>query len=394
MSLYSVPFTSLLFFFSLGHLGRVSFLRQEVNLYIYEVIIVILTIVLAYRYRLQPFRVTRKPNTALFMFTGYLFFSFLLSISNFTLIQNVIGFLFFLRLVTYLIFFVYLYFFINDTNNKKFLRFLKYLVIMSFALIIGTSIGQYSLYPDIRNLIYAGWDPHLNRLVGVFLEPPISGAIYGLLFFYFLLTPRVLTKTLRIIALLILFIFIFITFSRGTYVGFFLTLFVVLIRQLKLKKMYLSLVILVCAVGLLLVSQLSGEGAHLTRTSTIASRIANYQEALEIWTHSPIFGVGYNHIRYVRSSKPDSEVVAGVSHAESAFHSSFLVILVSGGIIGLVLFIYVLFALATMSQYSMYAVIFLSFSSLTDNVILHPFILFFSLLLIALSVTHLSDKSR
>lgn len=394
MKLYYILFSTLIFLFSLGHLGRISFLRQEVNVYLYEVILVILTLILFLRYKLRPFETGKRLYKSVLLFAGYLFLSYLISTPNFSMQSNVIGLLYLLRLSGYLLFFIYLLYFIHrKSTDKKFGSFLNFLTVAFFGLTVGTSIGQYALYPDIRNLLYAGWDPHLSRMVGVFLEPSVSGAIYGLLFFYFIMQSKYLYP-FKILAITVLFILILLTYSRGTYLGFISTLFFIFIRYLKIKRVNIIYFFLLFVIGLFTVSQLPGEGAHLTRTSTIASRVANYQEAIRIWSKNPIFGVGYNHIRYVRDIKPAAEAVEDVSHAEASFHSSFLIVLVSGGIIGLLLFIYMLYELSLISRYSLYAVLFLSLSSLTDNVFLHPFVLFFFIFMITLFVSHLSDRSR
>lgn len=383
-----------MFLFSFGQLGRISFFKQEVNIYAYEVILIILNLVFIWFYKLQPLKSFKQNTKVVLIFICYLYFSYLISIPAFSVQANVVSFLYLLRLSSYLIFLVYFLFFIHKTvSDKKLGYFLHFLVFGLFGITIGTSAGQFFIYPDIRNLWYAGWDPHLNRMVGVFLEPPVSGAVYGLLFFYFATRISNISR-FKVFAITILFVMILLTYSRGTYIGFVLTLVFLLTTQMKIKSKYIILFFIIFFAGLFAVSKIPGEGAHLTRTSTISSRIENYQEAFKTWSKNPIFGVGYNHIRYARDAKPAADGVTDVSHAEASFHSSFLVILASAGIIGLILFIYMLYELAKITRFSLYAVLFLSISSLTDNVILHPFILFLGIFLIAVSTIHLSDTSR
>ncbi len=390
--MYYLLFSSLLFLFSFGQLGRISFLHQEVNLYAYEVILGILLAVFLWKYRLQPFKKSNRLIKSIMLFLSYLAFSYLISLFRFTVQENIVGFLYLIRLIVYFIFFIYLlHNAARKDLSKKFSTFLHFLIFGFFGITIGTSLGQFSLYPDIRNLWYAGWDPHLNRMVGVFLEPPISGAIYGLLFFYFALRPKKMFP-FKIFALTVLFIFILLTYSRGTYLGFMIALFLMLAMQLNIKRTHIIAITIIFLASLFVITKLPGEGANLARTSTIITRLENYQEGFRIWSKNPILGVGYNHIRYVREAKPVSLNSTDLSHAEASFHSSFLVILVASGVIGLIFFVFMLYELAMTSQYSMYAAVFLSISSLTDNVILHPFILFLAFFIIAVSTIHLSDK--
>jgi O-antigen ligase len=130
-------------------------------------------------------------------------------------------------------------------------------------------------------------------------------------------------------------------------------------------------------------SRSQGESLNLLRTFSIFSRINNYQEALITWEKNPIIGVGYNRIRYSRpASEFSSQTDLKENHAGASYHSSFLIILVSGGVIGLGVFIWLLFEIARLNIFARNGVIFLSLLSLTDNVLLHPFVLCLFLIMI------------
>jgi len=127
-----------------------------------------------------------------------------------------------------------------------------------------------------------------------------------------------------------------------------------------------------------------GEGVNLLRTSTIESRIEDYDQGLKLWQKNPVLGVGYNRIRYFKPvigeelRDPTSPRLRGASasHAGASFHSSYLVVLVTAGVVGFGAFSYWLWTIAKLSSFAMIAAIFLGVYSLVDNILLHPFILF------------------
>lgn len=117
-----------------------------------------------------------------------------------------------------------------------------------------------------------------------------------------------------------------------------------------------------------------GEGVNLLRTSTIESRLTDYDQGLKLWQKNPVFGVGYNRIRYLKPAI--GEELRGESHAGASFHSSYLIILVTAGVVGLGAFAYWLWTIAKISNFTIISAIFLGVYSLFDNILLHPFILF------------------
>ena len=125
-----------------------------------------------------------------------------------------------------------------------------------------------------------------------------------------------------------------------------------------------------------------GWGVQLFRTFSVDTRIQNAIEGVQLWTKNPILGVGYNRIRYEKAGlgltgKYD------VSHAASSYHSSFVTMLVAGGALGLLGLLGMLGMLGRISIPSFYYILFLSILSCGDNALLHPFILFLLLKLLA-----------
>jgi len=364
-------FVVTLLFFSLGQLGRFSFLNQQINIYLYEIGVVLILINLFFKYKLHPLNSHRKLIKSLIILISTLLFSFIINLYHFKATQNLIAGLYLIRLLIYFFLSFYLI-----SNQQKFGKSIILFII--FTVFIGTV--QYFLYPDLRNLFYDGWDPHLYRVFGQFFDTSIAGAIYGSLFFYLIQKNDKKYKILRLILLTILLVFIVLTFSRSLYIAFIITT-VLYFFQNHLRKFALGIIILFI-IFVVIAPKPSGEGVNLIRVFTINSRMSDYKTAFELWKKQPIFGYGYNHIRDIKNTNQTFN-----NHAGSSFHSSFFNILITGGVVGLLAYLFFLYQLFWMRTNGKYLGVFLITMSCFDNVLLHPFILFLVAIL-------LFDKSR
>lgn len=368
--------------FSLGQLGRIPFIGNEANIYLYEIPLIIFLIHLFIKHRFTPLNSFFKKFNWIIFFLIYLFITFFFRINSFNFSDNLISFLYFIRLAFYFIFFEYLLF--DLKRNKKNISVISRGLIISFILIITFSFLQYFFYPDLRNLLYLGWDPHLYRVFGTFLEPVILAAVLGQFFFLLLFSQQLITnRNLRLLLMILSFVLILLTFSRIIYIAFILTLAIYLLRKNKRYILYLSVFFIL---ALFFLPKPAGEGVNLVRTSTIESRLNDYSQAFKIWEKDPIFGIGYNRIKYYKNQNKEN-------HAAASFHSSFMIMLVTGGILGLGLFLGVLGRLGRLGEFGFYSVIFLGIASLADNVLLHPFVLFVYVTSLVYWITHPSGKS-
>ena len=105
--------------------------------------------------------------------------------------------------------------------------------------------------------------------------------------------------------------------------------------------------------------------------------MCNREIKFNLFLKKPIIGYGYNRLRYVRSRS--------ISHAGASFSSSYLTILVSSGIAGLIGLISTMRLIWIRKKNARTLLLFLTTVSLFDNVLLHPFILFISGVLLILS---------
>jgi hypothetical protein len=353
--------------FTFGQLGRIPVGSYETSTYFYEPFLVLGLIALIATYRLKPLREMAKRIPAMCLFVIYLVGGFLFTMTRYGSYDNLVAFAYLARLLVYFISFPYItYHFEHHTGDRSILH--RVYTVM-YLVILTTAAIQYVLYPDLRNLLYAGWDPHFYRAFGTFLEPVVLGAVLVLTMLFLHVGDRQVPVSVKAALLSLGMVLVALTFARSVYVG---VLAIVILYAVK-TRMVLPLLTIVMFLAIVLVApKPSGEGVNLLRTTSIASRARDYQQALEVWKKNPVLGIGFNHIRSVKEIEGYTNIV---NHAASSYHSSFMTILVTGGVIGLGLFLVGLWQLARLSPFMYYGVAFLSVVSLFDNVLLHPFVL-------------------
>ncbi|HRN70854.1 MAG TPA: O-antigen ligase family protein [Candidatus Woesebacteria bacterium] len=376
-----ILFSITLFLFTFGQLGRIAPFEIPAFGNLYEIGLFSIGIYLFTKYQFAKAIFTHSIVKPALYFFGWLFVTLVISFFSYKLIPNVLASLYFIRLLAYFFFFLYFDYYIKQ--NKKDISFFNIVIIGATLLIIFVSVLQYFLYPNLGNIAYQGWDPHLYRLVGLFFDPPITASIFFLLGFWLLFSNC--SKYITYGLLSVLFILFFLTYSRGGFLALLVTLAIFSLQKMKLTYILAGIAIMICAY--VLVPKNISEGLNLARTTSIQTRLADYNKAMRIWQKDPLLGIGYNHIRFEKDSY-EKEVVTeryNPSHASSSFHSSFLIILVTSGVVGVILYGWLLVSIVKLNTFTFYSVVFLSVFSLTDNVLLHPFILFLFFILIPVS---------
>lgn len=362
--------------FTLGQLGRVSFFGQQVNVYVYEILLFVELVLLFFQYRMRPVKEYYLKTRYIQTFLLVLFLSFIYEIQRYIMLENFVAFLYLGRLLFY--FSVGPYILYHLKKSIPFRRAVRAGFISLVVLVVFFSFIQYFLYPDLRNLYYDGWDPHLYRIFGTFFDTYIAGTIYCVLFFLSFIRGNMIYKNHKVkyAVLGLLFICILLSFSRIIYLTF---LFVVFLYFLRHKRGVLFLLfVAIFLLGILLIPKPSGEGVNLKRIYSIVTRTDDYSNAFKLWLKKPILGYGYNRIRYVKmSSGFITQDKVEVSHSGASFHSTYMLILVSAGAVGLLAFIGMVVTSLPWAGDLKYILVFLLLQSFGDNVLLHPFILFF-----------------
>lgn len=275
----------------------------------------------------------QKPFFSIVVFSCYMFFSLILSLRIFKPQGLAEGLFYALRLSGYLIFPLFISNYLKNVRSLK-LKIDNYLLgAMLFVALIGWV--QYFLFPDTRFLSLLGWDDHLYRLVGSFFDP---GFLSILLTFAVItaIYKYIHTKRQGYLYMIILFLItLFFTYSRSGYIAFTISGLYLLIKEKKYKVM-LSLISLIFII-LLILPRPDGEGVKLERLYSVYLRLQNYEETISIIKKNPVFGVGYNNLclsRYYYLGDIETS-----SHACSGSDSSILLVLSTMGIVGLFIFV-------------------------------------------------------
>ena len=235
--------------------------------------------------------------------------------------QLLIGSLYLLRLISYLSFYFVF------TLNKKISLKSTAIVLLIFALL---GLAQYYFLPDTRFLKLYGFDDHYFRLISTFLDPNFAGAVLAASVFVVLGSMPGAYKAVSLLPLTALAL----TFSRSSYLSFLVGLVVLLI--LKFKKQYLT-IIPVLLLLILIAPKPFGEGVNLTRTFSIQSRWQAMTQKLATIKEHPVLGVGFNTLK--SSAKPSEYP----DRATGSLPNSYLFVLVTTGLVGLLSYLYFTF---------------------------------------------------
>lgn len=206
---------------------------------------------------------------------------------------------------------------------------------------------QLIFIPDLRFLTAEGWDPHYFRTVSTFLDPNFLGGFFTLILILLIshlrggniLTPRVLIVILLYLALLT-------TFSRGAYLTFF-TGFLTL--SFLNKSIKLAMLTIVLFAGLLYgyynYQRSIAVPRNINRTQSAEFRLNTWQQGLTLFQQFPILGVGFNSYRYALKAYHLGSEDFLRTHGSSTNDSSILFVASTTGVVGLTAY---LFFLATL----------------------------------------------
>lgn len=233
--------------------------------------------------------------------------------------------------------------------------------LISTGIVVFFGWLEYFLYPDLRNLYYMGWDPHYKRIFSSFLDPNFLGLFMGLsLVTVFLSRINWFHKWIPGV---LFFITLMFTYSRGSYLAFAIALLFYFIKTHKIR--FFWLIILVMLIIAVLLPRPSGEGVRLERLFSITERLENWKFGWKVFIDHPILGIGFNTIRYAKISYLYPQDNLLLSHSGAGLDNSFLLIAATSGIIGLTLFLLLLFQIylqtGILTQVSLVAIITHSF---------------------------------
>lgn len=370
--------------FPFGQLARKDFYILEISFGVTLIdVIAVLAIPLSIFVKKKPKLWTNLKRLYFVFAVSFLFSIFLVPVNNYLL-----GFLYLLRLLAYGSLFLVIFDYVAESEERRSTIFKALLLILGFVALFGWI--QYFAYPDLTALKEVGWDDHLYRLTGTFLDPGFTslvlvfGVVISLVFFQSARKTRYLFLAVGFL-LTILF-----TYSRAGYLASIAAVSVLYFSRRYIKFAFFA-IFLAFTVLILLPKPEGSEGVKLSRTASIFQRLDNYKQTIDIFAYSPVFGIGYNNICEYRKGCLGIDL-ADVKHSCSGSDSSVLLVLATTGVVGLIVFGHTVLSISGQLHSGLYAKAFLASSvavlvhSIFVNSLFYPWVLGYLAMLEAISV--------
>lgn len=384
VSVFKILFFLYLCIFPFGQLGRIE-ISPHIPLHLADIVVGITatlgTIALARGvFKLPTF------SPLFIAFLALVWLSLLVNMNTVWPDQFLVGSFYAARLCAYFVFYAVIW----NLCKREYLQG-KFPGLMQVVggLVVLFGFVQYFFLPDLGVLAQYGWDPHVWRLAGTFLD---TGFVGILIVFFLLLNfskiwpsqdtgsgksdwTNIALVGFGVVALAL-------TYSRASYLAYFAGILAIYIVRRNIKWFLCAFFALLILLPLLPNSR--GEGVNLSRTSTVVYRVNNYKRAVDIIKENPAFGVGYNLYRYTQEETD--------SHGASGVDSSLLFILATTGVAGFMIFVQLVYKIFRFSYIQRSKVLGLAlFSSLIalgvhsffDNSLFYPWVLGWILILFA-----------
>ncbi len=273
--------------------------------------------------------------------------SLLFNINNFSANEIFVAFSYILRWILYASLFFVVKGFPNKFKEKVIYLFLGIGVVFIFFGFI-----QYFFYSNLRNLYYLGWDEHMYRMFSTFLDPNFAGAFFVVylifllgIFLFFLKNNK--AKQVWLMGFISIFgaIAVYLTYSRSALIMLFVSVVIFSLLTKKIKW-FLALVLISIIFILFSSKNFNVENINLFRIASTEARIDSAKVAIEIIKKNPFFGVGFNVYRYAQIKYGFRNIIgSSTSHADAGTDNSFLFIAATTGIVGLIIYLNLLWAI-------------------------------------------------
>lgn len=274
-------------------------------------------------------------------------FSLIFSLNFFSIDKILIGALYFLRFVSYILFGqIVVRHFGRNSKGKK--------LIFNSLIVVGVTFAifgwvQYLIFPDLTALKALNWDDHYFRLTGTFLDPAFIGILLTLTEILVMVKTIKTKNKINYFLIIFLLVTILFTYSRASYLAF---LFSGAYLLIKFRQKFVGFSLLLFLVLIPLLPRPAGEGVNLTRTFSINNRFINYEEGMSLFLKSPLFGLGFDNICAAKSKFLSFKDLT--SHSCSGLDNGILFILVTTGIIGMASFTRAINALVLDTEVNIY----------------------------------------
>ncbi|OGH20337.1 MAG: hypothetical protein A3D74_04310 [Candidatus Levybacteria bacterium RIFCSPHIGHO2_02_FULL_37_13] len=343
MGVLKVSFIILLLLFPLGQITRLD-LHNGIVINLIDLAVGIVMLIFLFVNKSKKWR-ENSLTKPIIIFGAIGLLSLIINIKVINLSEFIVSVLYGIRWISYAgIFFVVSAF---DHEFKKTIT--KIMLFVGSLIILGGYL-QYFLYPNLRNLYYLGWDEHLYRMFSTFLDPNFAGAFFVLYFlFVFGLTMHFIKSKKKNYPMFLSLlsacsvVAIFLTYSRSALIMLIIgstTLFL-LKKQKKLIIMILTISVIFFVIT---ANNFYIENLNLLRTASSKARLESASHAIEIIKDNPVLGVGFNAYRFAQSKygfiKEDN---GALSHSGAGTDNSFLFVLATTGVVGLISYLFIWF---------------------------------------------------
>lgn len=218
-----------------------------------------------------------------------------------------------------------------------------------YTIAIGASIAilgfiQLQVFPDFSSMVPKGWDPHIGRLLSTWFDPNYLGGFFVLLLaaaigYVFPQPFRPMRWWWAAIAIML--VATVLTFSRSAYVGLVVVLGVLGIVRYR-AALFLGILGMIAVI--LFVPRVQERVIGIRSIDETAQlRLVSYSNALLVIQDHPVVGVGYNLYKYTQVKYNFLERTE--EHSASGSDSSLLTIWVTTGMVGLLVYIWLLIAM-------------------------------------------------
>jgi len=260
----------------------------------------------------------------------WFFLSWLFSLRLFSLNEIWPGLLYLVRLVGFLVLLLLLPLRSQDQGAPRFGRWVR--GVLGVVVLVG--FGQWFFFPDLRLLERWGWDPHLFRLTGSFLDP-------NLLAGFLILGIAAVWRYARSFFLVLLsLVALLATLSRSGWLalGGFLAGMLIWLRRWQIGLLEVLLL-----AAILLTPTARTRLVDLVRWGpTVQARLENFQEGLALVRAHPLSGIGFNNLPLVRAQAGNK---LATEKSKASLDNSFLFIAATSGLVGLAFYLWFLLAL-------------------------------------------------
>lgn len=318
--------------------GQISnlFSAGFVNFYLFDILIFIFVLYSFFIFKLNLF----IPKNS-FLFLAFIFWATILGFFwtyKYTFNQYLTGVFYLIRFSFYLFSSITIYnLFKKNIINKH--QIINYFV-LSGVLVSFFGFLQLIIIPDLSILEpLLGWDPHKFRLVSVFIDPNYTGSYLSIIvsiLFYKYYYIKNFTK-LDLFFLIFILIAIFLTYSRSAWV---MLSIIILFYSINNSKILFFSFLILCFMAYFAVPRIQTRLNNITDPADSAYfRLISWNNAYLVFKDYPYFGIGFNNYRFIQT---DYGFILQDNYnlrSANSTDSSFLLVLVTTGLVGFFIFV-------------------------------------------------------